>query len=72
MEWIGKLYLYMVRLQMGIHEYIWVYRGIHGNVWVNTIYYRGVHGYIMGKHRPISAYKGIEVLHGSHVAWQEQ
>ena len=43
------------------YGYIWVYRGVHGHVWVYTVYYRGVHEYIMGIHGSISAYKGIQV-----------
>ena len=43
---------------MSIYGY---YRGIHGHVWVYTVYYRGIDGYVMGIHRPIWAYRGIGV-----------
>ena len=45
---------------MSIYGY---YRGIHGHVWVYTVYYRGIDGYVMGIHRPIWAYRGYRGLH---------
>ena len=45
------------------NEYIWVYTGIHGHVWV-SLYTTGVynvHGHIMVIHGSISAYKGLRV-----------
>ena len=44
---------------MGISGHTAAY--VHGHIWVYNVYYRYVHGYIMGIHEPIWAYWGIQV-----------